>query len=86
MHIKKITLPFILLILFSICIYGQDGISITNQMFATVKSVKTLQYTFDSKERLSNGKIHIEKSTFKINTSPLKIYLYQHAPKKGLQG
>jgi outer membrane lipoprotein-sorting protein len=64
---------------------GQDALSITNQMFATVKSIKTLQYNFESKERLMKGKIHTEKSSFKINISPYKFYVYQHAPKNGLQ-
>ena len=86
MFTKKSIISFSFLTLATFFAKGQDGLSITNQMFATVKSVKTLQYTFDSKERLSNGKIHIERSSFKINVSPLKIYLYQHAPKKGLQG
>lgn len=64
---------------------GQDAISITNQMFAAIKSVKSLQYTFESKERLAQGKTHIEKSSFKISLSPLQIYIFQHYPKNGLQ-
>ena len=71
--------------LFSLLVNGQDAVSITNQMFSTVKSIKSIQYTFESKERLLGGKVLEEKSNFKITTSPLQIYLYQYAPKNGLQ-
>ena len=85
MFSNKSILPFLSFLLLSSFVSGQDAISITNQMFATIKTTKALQYTFESKERLMHGKSHIEKSTFKINVSPLQIYIYQHAPKNGLQ-
>ena len=81
----KFIRPFFGFLLLTSFVNGQDAISITDQMFTTVKSVKTIQYTFEAKERLAQGKTHVERSTFKINVSPLQIYVYQHAPKKGLQ-
>lgn len=65
--------------------FGQDAISISQQMFSTVKTIKSVQYTFNSKERLAGGKIHEERSAFKINVAPFKLYLYQYVPKKDLQ-
>lgn len=65
--------------------FGQDAISISQQMFSTVKTIKSVQYTFNSKERLASGKIHEERSAFKINVAPFKLYLYQYVPKKDLQ-
>jgi len=82
--VRYLLFPFCFAVL-SQFVNGQDALSITNQMFSTVKSVKTLQYNFESKERLLKGKFHIEKSTFKINIVPFKFYVYQHAPKNGLQ-
>lgn len=73
------------LFLLPVLVHGQDANSITKQMFATVKSIKSVQYTFESKERLCQGKIHVERSTFKINVSPFQVYLYQYVPKNGLQ-
>jgi Protein of unknown function (DUF1571). len=65
--------------------FGQDAVSISQQMFSTVKSIKSVQYTFNSKERVANGKIHEERSTFKVNVAPFKLYMYQYVPKKDLQ-
>jgi outer membrane lipoprotein-sorting protein len=65
-------------------IFSQDALSITKQMFSTVKSIKTLQYSFDSKERVGKKTIH-EVSDFKMIMQPFKVYLYQQAPKKGIE-
>lgn len=81
----RLNLLLILLIYPVSLIYGQDAANITRQLFATVKNVKTIKYNFESRERLMKGKEHIEKSTFKVNVSPLKVYIYQHYPKEGLQ-
>jgi outer membrane lipoprotein-sorting protein len=64
--------------------FSQDPISITNQMFANIKSIKSVQYSFDSKERV-NGKIIHEASDFKMNMQPFKAYMYQHTPTKGIE-
>jgi hypothetical protein len=63
---------------------AQDPYTVTQKMFETVKSFKTLQYSFDLKERYY-GKIINEKSNFKIQINPLKIYLYQISPNAGVE-
>jgi hypothetical protein len=68
-----------------ILVMGQDALNITQQLISNVTSLKTLQFTLESKERLMKGKFHIENSSFKINESPFKVYIYQHSPKEGLQ-
>ena len=76
---------FICLVLLRPSVKSQDALAITQQMFSTVKSIKSIQYTFESKERLRNGKMHVERSLFKLNMSPFKLYVYQYVPKPGLQ-
>jgi len=63
---------------------GQDAIGITQKVFATVKSMHALSYIGDLKERV-NGKMLNEKDGFKINIDPFKIYVYQYAPKMGVE-
>ena len=63
---------------------GQDATSVTQKMLSTVKSMRTLEYTSDLKERVK-GKTVAEKGTFKLNINPFKIYVYQIDPKKGLE-
>ncbi|HEY4787018.1 MAG TPA: DUF1571 domain-containing protein [Bacteroidales bacterium] len=85
MYCRRSLLLFICLVIFRPFAECQDALAITQQMFSTVKSFKSVEYTFESRERLLHGKIHVEKSLFKINMSPFKIYVYQHIPKPGLQ-
>lgn len=54
-------------------------------MIAKVKSLKTLQCTFESKERVLD-KTFGEKNNFKINLKPFKAYFKQEFPVKGLEG
>jgi len=63
---------------------AQDPVAITRQMFATVKTIKTLQYSFDSKERVANKMVN-EVSDFKLQVQPFKVYVYQKVPVKGLE-
>lgn len=65
-------------------VFSQDPLEISREMFNAVKSIKSMMYTFDAKERI-NGKFHEEKLTFKINVNPLKVYVFQHTPKEGMQ-
>jgi outer membrane lipoprotein-sorting protein len=83
--IKKpnILLSCFLIFLFSL-VKGQDAQSITQQMISTVKSMQSLSYTSDLKERV-NGTMKTEKASFKINVSPFNIYMYQYFPKLGAQ-
>jgi hypothetical protein len=64
--------------------HAQDAMTITQKFFASVKSLQTLSYTGDLKERVK-GKMISEKDVFKININPFKIYVYQYAPKLGLE-
>ncbi len=74
----------LLLILSSARIYGQDPLILTKEMFEVVKNIKTLQYQFESLERV-NGKLKKEIMFFKISANPLKAYIYEIYPKNGLQ-
>ncbi len=69
----------------SFCGFSQDALTITNEMFTTVKALKTIKFDFDSKERIK-GKMYNEKTSFKINLNPFKAYLFQSFPKKGIEG
>jgi len=64
--------------------FAQDPLSLTKQMFNKVHSIKTLQFRFESRERV-NGVLQKEIMYFKLNTNPLKIYLNQDFPNRGLQ-
>ena len=63
---------------------GQDATSVTQKMLSTLKSMRSLMYTGDLKERIK-GKTVSEKGTFKININPFKLYMVQIVPKKGLE-
>ena len=51
----RIILTCLLLSAFYIQTYCQDALSITKQMFDKVKSINTVQYTFDSRERIKGN-------------------------------
>ena len=72
------------LIVLSRSAFSQDPNALINQMFTSVKSLKGLTFTIDSRERV-NGRMRDERISFKININPFKEYIYQHSPKKGLQ-
>jgi len=65
--------------------YSQDALTITREMFSTVKALKTVQFNFDSNSRIE-GKMYNEVTSFKINVNPFKAYIYQNFPKKGIEG
>jgi outer membrane lipoprotein-sorting protein len=64
--------------------FCQDAMEIVRSVFSMVSSIQYLTYTAESIERV-NGKMKYENSSFKICTSPYKIYVYQHFPKKGTE-
>jgi len=84
---KKIIILNIYAIFFIVCSingFSQEPFSVINKMFANIKSMKSLQYTLDSRERVK-WKIYHEISDFKIIKQPFSIYIYQHSPVKGVE-
>ena len=81
---SRAILTSLILFTFYIQAFGQDALSITKQMFDKVKSINTVQYTFDSRERIKGNMYH-EKSDFKVSVSPFKMYMKQSIPKKGVE-
>lgn len=73
-----------LLFTFSL-VKAQSGMELANNMINKIKSLKTLQCTFEAQERVL-GKTVSEKNNFKINISPFKAYFKQDFPVKGLEG
>ncbi len=63
---------------------GQSAYEITNSMFSQTKNIRTLTYTMKKHERIKGAMI-MQQSTVKLNTSPLKVYLIQDAPKQGIE-
>ncbi|MDP4207864.1 MAG: DUF1571 domain-containing protein [Bacteroidota bacterium] len=80
----KYRILFAILSLLPFNVFGQNAVFLTRQMFSTVKSLKTLQFSFESKERLKK-ELHIERSSFKLSIHPFKVYIYQHFPKNGIE-
>lgn len=66
-------------------VHAQSGNELANKMIAKVKSLKTIQFTFELQERYL-GKIISERNNFKLNLSPYKAYFKQDFPEKGLEG
>jgi hypothetical protein len=63
---------------------AEDPVALTKKMISETGSIKTLKCTFETNERI--GRIYVkERSLMKISSSPLKIYLYQYQPVKGLE-
>lgn len=77
-------IPIFLLFTFSL-VKAQSGMELANNMINKIKSLKTLQCTFEAQERVL-GKTVSEKNNFKINISPFKAYFKQDFPVKGLEG
>ena len=85
MYSIKLLLGILLTMCCSLCGFSQDALAITNDMFTTVKALKTIKFDFDSKERIK-GKMYNEKTSFKINLNPFKAYIFQSFPKNGIEG
>jgi outer membrane lipoprotein-sorting protein len=61
-----------------------DAVRILRQMFQATKKVKSLSYTMVKRERIK-GQILTQRSKVKLALAPLRTYLYQETPKKGLE-
>lgn len=75
------SLVFVLLALFS---RAQSAYDLTLLMIAKVKEIKTIKFTFVTKERIGN-KWTEQKSAVKMQHVPLMIYYKQEYPKAGLE-
>jgi outer membrane lipoprotein-sorting protein len=84
--IKYIALcvSFYLVCSISNLVEAQNSMDITRQMFDNVKSIKTIQYSFESKERVGSKTIH-EISDFKLQIKPYKVYMKEHQPTEGVE-
>jgi hypothetical protein len=85
MHLLRITICFLLLLVFS----GADKVpkvvscrEIIEQMLDSIKIIKTQRYDVKSTERVGEHILFAE-SKIKINSNPKKIYF--NSPKKGIE-
>jgi outer membrane lipoprotein-sorting protein len=88
-RIKNAGSPLLVLLIMMAATHAQantdaDAIKIIRQMFQATKKVKSLSYTMVKRERIK-GQILTQKSRVKLALSPLRTYLYQESPKKGLE-
>lgn len=74
----------LLFTLFSAFVRGQSAYDLTLQMIAKVKEIKTIKFTFITKERIGT-KFYEQKSAVKMQQNPLMIYYKQEYPKAGLE-
>lgn len=83
-HIKFIFA--ILVVLLGTCIsgYPQEPLTVIRQMITNCRSIHTVQFIIDTKERI-NGRIVHEINSCKINSNPFKIYAKQSVPVKNLE-
>jgi outer membrane lipoprotein-sorting protein len=80
--LKRFSVLLAFLMLYTLKIKSQNAEEITKKMISTVKSIKSLSYTSDLKERV-NGILKTEKASFKLNVEPFKVYMYMYFPKLG---
>ena len=83
MKLKQLT--SLLLLFIATGVSAQSGVELAHKMIEKVNSLKTLQCTFDAKERVM-GKMISQKNNFKINIAPFKTYFKQDHPENGLEG
>jgi outer membrane lipoprotein-sorting protein len=65
-------------------IAAQNSQEIASKLFSQCKQINTLKYTMKKIERIK-GEMISQQSTVKLNNHPLKVYLFQEAPKSGLE-
>jgi Protein of unknown function (DUF1571) len=65
-------------------LFAADASLLLRKSMTNVRSLNSCQYTFESYERI-NGKMFFTKALFKISADPLRIYMYQFAPDKGIE-
>lgn len=76
-----LSLSFLLFALFG---RAQSAYDLTLQMIEKVKAIKTIKFTFVTKERIGT-KWTEQKSAVKMQHNPLNIYYKQEYPKVGLE-
>ncbi|MFW5656926.1 MAG: DUF1571 domain-containing protein [Bacteroidota bacterium] len=64
--------------------FTQDPLKLIEKMFATEARISSLQLTMMMNERI-DGEYKKKKSFFKIDYNPMKIYMKQEYPNKGLE-
>lgn len=74
----------LMFVLFALFGRGQSAYDLTLQMIAKVKEIKTIKFTFVTKERIGS-KWTEQKSAVKMKHNPLMIYYKQEYPKVGLE-
>jgi outer membrane lipoprotein-sorting protein len=82
--IQKMLIFSLLFVFFALFGRAQSAYDLTLQMIAKVKAIKTAKFTFVTKERIGN-KWTEQKSSVKMQHSPLMIYYKQEYPKVGLE-
>lgn len=61
-----------------------NAIELTKQFCAEVKKVQTLTFTLNKRERIK-GVMEEQQTNVKFNRKPLKVYMKQEKPNKGLE-
>lgn len=83
----KHTIKFVLsafLLAPCILLKAQIGLEVIQQVIDKNKTIKTLKITIEGEERIKNKYIK-SKMRFKINLSPLRVYIYQYYPDEKLE-
>jgi hypothetical protein len=82
-NIIRYLLTSVLLVI-SILIKAQTGLEVIQQVIDKNKTIKTLKITIEGEERVKNKYIK-SKMRFKVNISPLRVYVYQYYPDEKLE-
>jgi outer membrane lipoprotein-sorting protein len=61
-----------------------NAVELTKQFFAENKKIQTLTFTLNKRERIK-GNMEEQRSHVKFNHKPLKVYMKQEKPQKGLE-
>ncbi len=63
---------------------NDSGMELTKQFFSESKKIQTLTFTLNKRERIK-GVMEEQRSAVKFNHKPLKVYMKQEKPNKGLE-
>jgi outer membrane lipoprotein-sorting protein len=61
-----------------------NALQIVKDMFSKSKQIHSMKYVMKKEERI-DGKMIMQQSSVKLVSHPLKVYLHQELPKKGLE-
>jgi outer membrane lipoprotein-sorting protein len=81
---KKCAVLVFIVVCLPMCAFGEDGASVARKMITSVKQIRTITYTMESKERIE-GKMVPMRASMKVNVDPFMVYVYQYVPVKGLE-